>query len=117
MEVQFNRMAYDKTLAARIREMIADVPDVSEMKMFGGLAFLVHGNMAISASGEGGALVRVDPKEADEIVATTPAEVAEMRGRLMPGWLRVAADALSGDDALREWVERGTRYAGSLPPK
>jgi TfoX/Sxy family transcriptional regulator of competence genes len=110
-------MAYDEALAARIRDLLSDAPDVGEKKMFGGLAFLVRGNMAIAASGQGGILVRADPAQSDELVATTDAYVAEMRGRLMPGWLRVDADALRSDRDLAPWLEIGTAYARSLPPK
>lgn len=110
-------MAYDEALAARIRSLLADVPDVTEKKMFGGLAFLVRGNMAIAASGEGGILVRVDPAQSDELVATTDAYVAEMRGRPMPGWLRVDPGALDAEPAIRHWVDIGTAYARSLPAK
>jgi hypothetical protein len=85
--------------------------------MFGGLAFLIGGNMAIAASGQGGILVRVDPEESDELVASTPARPMEMRGREMAGWLRVETGDVAGDDQLAAWVERGTAYAGSLPPK
>ena len=110
-------MAYDQELADRIRRLVADVPGLTEKKMFGGLAFLVAGNMAIAASSEGGALVRVDPQQSDALVATTTASLVEMRGRPMPGWLRVSSDDLPTDDQLTPWVERGTGYAGSLPPK
>ena len=110
-------MAYDEELAQRMRALVEDVPGVSEKKMFGGLAFLVGGNMAIAASGEGGALVRVDPAESDALVDATPAQVAVMRGRPMAGWLRVAGDDLSDDASLAAWVRRGTAYARSLPPK
>ena len=110
-------MAYDEELAERIRQLLADEPNVSEKKMFGGLAFLVGGNMAIAASGQGGILVRVDPKQSDELVSTTAAEVAVMRDRPMPGWLRVAAGDLGSRDELAAWVERGAGYARSLPPK
>jgi hypothetical protein len=85
--------------------------------MFGGLAFLVCGNMAIAASGQGGALVRVDPAQSDALVATTTATPMHMRGRDMPGWLRVSSDDLRTDDQLAPWVEIGTGYARSLPPK
>jgi TfoX/Sxy family transcriptional regulator of competence genes len=108
-------MAYDEELAARIRDLISG--DVTEKKMFGGLAFLVGGNMALAASGQGGILVRVDPGQSDELVSSTPAEVAVMRGRPMPGWLRVGAADLSGQDELARWVELGSTYARSLPPK
>ena len=85
--------------------------------MFGGLAFLVGGNMAISASGQGGILVRVDPAEAEELVAGSAATTAVMRGRAMPGWLRVPADVVADDAELARWCERGLAYARSLPPK
>lgn len=87
------------------------------MRMFGGLAFLVRGNMAIAASGEGGALVRVDPAQSEDLVATTGARIAEMRGRLMPGWLRVDSSHLSTEPELITWVDRGTTFARSLPAK
>ena len=110
-------MAYDQDLAARIRRLIGDAPGLTEKKMFGGLAFLIGGNMAIAASSQGGAMVRVDPQQCDALVATTPASVVEMRGRPMPGWLRVSSDDLLTDGQLIAWVERGTGYARSLPAK
>jgi len=110
-------MAYDDALAARIRDRIGAAPDLSEKKMFGGLAFLIGGNMAVAASGQGGILVRVDPEESDALVAGTPAEPMEMRGKQMAGWLRVPTDDVASDDALGEWVERGVGYARSLPAK
>lgn len=110
-------MAYDEALAERIRALLGDRPGLTEKKMFGGLAFLIGGNMAVAASGQGGILVRVDPEESDELVASTPAEMMEMRGRQMPGWLRVETADVAGDDELAAWVERGATYAGSLPPK
>jgi TfoX/Sxy family transcriptional regulator of competence genes len=110
-------MAHDEQLAARIRTLVGDRPDLTEKTMFGGLAFLIGGNMAIAASGQGGVLVRVDPEESEALVATTPAEPMEMRGRSMAGWLRVETAAVADDAALAEWVERGVGYAASLPPK
>ena len=110
-------MAYDEELASRIRALIADEPGLSEKKMFGGLAFLVGGNMAVGASGQGGLLVRVDPEESDDLVASTPAYAMEMRGRQMAGWLRVDSEDVRGEGDLAAWVERGTAYARSLPPK
>jgi TfoX/Sxy family transcriptional regulator of competence genes len=110
-------MAYDQELADRIRRLIGDCPGLAEKKMFGGLAFLIAGNMAIAASGEGGAMIRADPAQSEELVATTAASVAEMRGRPMPGWFRVSSGDLGTDDQLARWVERGTEYARSLPPK
>jgi TfoX/Sxy family transcriptional regulator of competence genes len=110
-------MAYDEELAARIRDLVADEPGVTEQKMFGGLGFLVHGNMAVAASGQGGALVRVDPAESDAIVAGSSAQPMEMRGRQLKGWLRVDADHLRTKHELATWVSLGTAYARSLPPK
>jgi hypothetical protein len=109
--------AYDEALAGRIRDLVGDEPNITEQKMFGGLAFLIGGNMAVAASGQGGVLVRVDPEASDELVATTPASLMEMRGRSMRGWLRVGADDVRTDKELAAWVERGTAYARSLPPK
>lgn len=110
-------MAYDEHLAARIRTLVADEPGLTEQRMFGGLAFLIGGNMAVAASGQGGALVRVDPDDSDALVAETPAELMEMRGRGMAGWLRVAPEHLERDGDLAGWVARGTAYARSLQPK
>ena len=110
-------MAYDEALAERAREMVADRPGVSEQKMFGGLAFLIGGNMAIAASGQGGLLVHVDRAEGDHLVATTAAQEMEMRGKPMRGWLHVDASAVRTERQLREWVARGAGYAASLPRK
>jgi hypothetical protein len=110
-------MAYDEVLASRIRDLIGPDPELTEKKMFGGLAFLIRGHMAISASGQGGVLVHVDPARTGELVASTAATVAVMQGREMPGWLRVGADNLATDDDLSPWVEIGIVHARSLPPK
>ncbi|HEY7694278.1 MAG TPA: TfoX/Sxy family protein [Gaiellaceae bacterium] len=110
-------MAYDEELAGRIRDLLAGAADVTEKKMFGGLAFLVGGNMAVAASGQGGLLVRVDPTRSDELVAGTNARPMEMRGRELPGWLRVDSDDVRDAAELTAWVERGTAYARSLPAK
>jgi hypothetical protein len=114
-------MAYDQELADRIRMLIGGDPALAavltEKKMFGGLAFLIGGNMAISASGQGGLLVRVDPADTERLTGSTAATVAVMRGRPMPGWLRVGAEEVDGDEGLIPWVERGTAYARSLPAK
>jgi len=111
------RMAYDEDLADRIRELVAGEADLTEQKMFGGLAFLIGGNMAVAASGQGGVLVRVDPAESDALVATTAAQLMELRGRQMPGWLRVDPEDLRTRPQLARWVELGTTYARSLPAK
>ena len=110
-------MSYDEELAERIRTLIGSAPNLTEQKMFGGLAFLLGGNMAVAASGQGGVLVRVDPAQSDELVATTSAQPMEMRGREMRGWLRVASADVREDDELARWVELGTTYARSLPAK
>ena len=110
-------MAYDEELAARIRQLVADEPGLTEKKMFGGLAFLIGGNMAVAASGEGGVLVRVDPARSDGLVATTSARPMEMRGREMRGWLRVSTDDLRTRRQLAKWAALGTTYARSLPAK
>lgn len=110
-------MAYDEALAGRIRALAHGTHGLTEKRMFGGLAFLVGGNMAVSASGQGGLLVRVDPADSDALVAGGTAEVMVMRGRSMRGWLRVGAEHVRTDRELAPWVERGTAYAASLPAK
>lgn len=110
-------MGYDEELAARIRELVGGGPGVTEKKMFGGLSFLIGGNMAVAASGQGGLLVRVDPEQSDTLVATTNARLMEMRGRQMKGWLRVDDEDVRTKSQLTKWVELGCAYAGSLPAK
>jgi hypothetical protein len=109
-------------LAGRLRDLLAEEPgaagrELTEKKMFGGLGFMVAGNMAVAASGQGGLMVRVDPAEGGALVASTPAYPMEMRGRSMTGWLRVDLDDVASDDALAEWVQRGSAYAATLPAK
>jgi TfoX/Sxy family transcriptional regulator of competence genes len=110
-------VAYDEDLADRMRELLAGTRGLTEQKMFGGLAFLIGGHMAIAASGQGGALVRVNPEQSDKIVATTKAQPMEMRGRQMEGWLRVDSDDLRTKRQLEKWVKLGSNYVQSLPPK
>jgi len=110
-------VAYDEDLADRIREIIGAERRLREKKMFGGLAFLVGGNMAIAASGQGGVLVRVDPEKADHLIDTTKAEVAVMRNRPMSGWLRVAPDDIVTKRQLTKWVNLGLSCARNLPEK
>jgi TfoX/Sxy family transcriptional regulator of competence genes len=110
-------MAYDEELAGRIRELVANEPGVTEKKMFGGLAFLVGGNMAVAASGQGGVMVRVDPDESDTLLASTNARLVEMRGRQMRGWMRVEPSDVRTKAQLANWVGVGVAYARSLPPK
>jgi hypothetical protein len=110
-------MAYDETLAARIRELVSDEPGLTERKMFGGLAFLVGGNMAVAASGQGGIVVRVAPEESDALLETTNAHRMVMRGKPMRGWLRVDPEHLRPSGELERWVKVGMTYARSLPEK
>jgi TfoX/Sxy family transcriptional regulator of competence genes len=110
-------VAYDEDLADRIRVAVQDADGVTEMKMFGGLAFLLNGNMAVAASGQGGLMVRVEPLDTDALVQEPGAAPFEMRGRPMDGWLRVEASAVDSDEALDRWVKVGVAYASSLPPK
>lgn len=110
-------MAYDEELAERIRNLVAGEPGVVEKKMFGGLAFLVGGNMSVAASGQGGLLIRCAPEDTDALLDEPGAEDFVMRGRAMDGWLRVTGDVITGDEALRSWVDRGVSFARSLPPK
>ena len=110
-------MAYDEDLANRIRELLADEQGVVEQKMFGGLAFLVGGNMSVSASGQGGLLLRCDPEQTDALVEKAHAARFEMRGRAMDGWLRIDADGVRTKRELKRWVDVGVKYARSLPPK
>jgi TfoX/Sxy family transcriptional regulator of competence genes len=110
-------MAYDEVLADRVREAVDGEPGLSEKKMFGGLAFLVHGNMAVAASGQGGLLLRIDPADAETLAARPHADRFEMGGRTMDGWLHVGPEAVEDDDDLRHWVDIGLRFARSLPAK
>jgi hypothetical protein len=110
-------VAYDQDLADRIRELLGDEPDLSEKKMFGGLAFLIGGNMCVAASGQGGVLVRVDPARSEVLLSTTNAELMEMGGRRMQGWLRVSEDDVRTKRQLAKWVKLGATYARSLPAK
>ena len=110
-------MAYDEELADRIRELLGVQSGLTEKRMFGGLAFLIGGNMAVAASSQGGVLVRVDPSQSERLVATTNARLMEMRGRQMQGWLRVDPDDVRTKRQLAKWVEIGATYARSLPAK
>jgi TfoX/Sxy family transcriptional regulator of competence genes len=110
-------VAYDEDLAHRIRELLADEPGVTEKRMFGGLAFLIGGNMAVAASGQGGLMVRVDPDETDALLTKPHAAPMVMRGRSMSGWLRVGDEGVRTKRSLGSWVKRGAAYARSLPAK
>ena len=110
-------MAFDEDLADRIRALLATDHDVVEKKMFGGLAFLIGGNMSVSASGQGGMLLRCDPAQTEMLVREEHVEPFVMRGKAMDGWLRVDPEGVETDDDLRRWVDVGVGYARSLPPK
>ncbi|MBV8194009.1 MAG: TfoX/Sxy family protein [Candidatus Dormibacteraeota bacterium] len=110
-------MAFDEALADRLRERLAAQRGVTEKKMFGGLAFLINGNMAVSASSQGGLLVHVDPGDGARFLKETGARPMEMRGRKMEGWLRVDSSAVRTTRELDKWVRRGADYAMSLPKK
>jgi TfoX N-terminal domain len=110
-------MAYDEDLANRIRELILTEQGVAEQRMFGGLAFLINGNLCVSASGRGGLMLRVDPADADALLGRPHAHPIEMRGREMRGWLRVDSGGLRTRRQLERWVTRGVAYARSLPSK
>lgn len=110
-------MAYDEELAERIREVLQGEPGLSEKRMFGGLAFLVSGNMPVSASSRGGLLLRSDPAQAESLVTEPHVRRFEMRGREMDGWLRIDSEALVTEDELQRWVSHGLTYARSLAPK
>jgi hypothetical protein len=110
-------VAYDEDLADRIRELLSGERGLEEKRMFGGLAFLINGNMAIAASGQGGLLVRVAPEDTDKLVDGKHASPAVMGGREMKGWMRVATDGVKTKRQLQGWVSRGAGYARSLKPK
>ncbi len=110
-------MGYDHELADRIRDLVADEDGVGEQRMFGGLAFLISGNMAVAASGHGGLLVRVNPEETESLADGERVTPMVMRGRQMRGWLRVDPAAVRTAGQLEQWVARGVTYARSLPAK
>ena len=110
-------MVDDEDLANRIRELVAGEAGVAEMRMFGGLAFLIGGHMAVAASGQGGLMVRVDPAETAALLSRPHVRPFEMRGREMDGWLRVDPEGVRTKRGLEPWVKRGVAYARSLPPK
>jgi hypothetical protein len=110
-------MAYDEDLVNRIRRLLGNQDGVTEKAMFGGLAFLINGNMSVSASGGGGLMLRCDPGETEELRSKPHAGPLEMRGRVMDGWLRVAAEGVRTERQLERWVALGVAYARSLPPK
>lgn len=110
-------MTYDRELAERIRHVLASEPDVTERKMFGGLAFLIRGLLTVVASSNGGLMIRADPSTTTELVDTSPAEFAQMRGRPMQGWLHINSAEIDSDQYLTTWIARAVSYTRTLPPK
>ena len=110
-------MAYDHDLAADVRAQLASEPGIAEKEMFGGLAFLAGGHMAVVVSGQGGLMLRVPPDELAALLAREHTRPMEMRGREMKGWLRVDAEGVRTKRQLEPWVKRGVAYARSLPAK
>jgi TfoX/Sxy family transcriptional regulator of competence genes len=110
-------MPYDEVLANRLRELLADEDAITEKKMFGGLAFLLHGNMSVSASRNGGLLARIDPAETEKALARPHVALMEMGGRTMDGWITVAPEGLKTKRELGAWVKRSVAFAKTLPPK
>ena len=110
-------MAYDEDLANRIRELLSGQRGVEEKRMFGGLAFLINGNMSVAVSRQGGLMVRVPPDETDKLLQLAHVSPMVMAGRETRGWLRVDADGVQAKRQLQSWVTRGVGYARGLPPK
>lgn len=110
-------MAYEEELAHRVRELIGEEPGLSEMRMFGGLAFLLDGNMAVAVSSKGGLMLRHDPSETDELLARAHTREMLMRDRPAKGWLRVDPEGVKTKRQLQSWVRRGVAFARTLPPK
>ncbi|MGW1743530.1 TfoX/Sxy family protein [Nocardia sp. NPDC001965] len=110
-------MAYDEELAERVRDVVGPGADISERKMFGGLVFLFGGHMGVAVSGQGGLMVRMEPAAADALIDDVSVTPMVMQGRELAGWLRVTGSAVTADPDLTAWVERGVRFARSLPPK
>ena len=109
-------MAYDEQLAERVRDQLGDVHGITEKAMFGGLAFLLEGNMAVGLTGDE-LMVRIGSDDSDDALARPHTRPFDMTGRPMKGWILVAQEGLQDDDELRAWVRRGLDFAGSLPPK
>jgi len=110
-------MAYDEALADKVRKLMADEPGLTEKRMFGGLAMLLNGNMAVSIRGKGGLMIRVDPDNCDAVLDDPGSSTAIMQGRPMRGWIVVEAGAVVKPADLKRWVKRGVTYARTLPPK
>jgi TfoX/Sxy family transcriptional regulator of competence genes len=110
-------MAYDEDLANRLRELLAAEDGITEKKMFGGLAFLLHGHMTVSASGQGGLLARIDPADTDAALKRPHVTRMVMGGRSMDGWIRVAPEGVRTKRQIEPWVKRSLAFVKTLPPK
>jgi TfoX/Sxy family transcriptional regulator of competence genes len=110
-------MAYDEDFAHRIRELLADEEAITEKAMFGGLAFLLRGNMAVGISSGGELMVRVGPDATDDALARPHTRLFDMTGRAMKGWILVALEGVKTKRQLGVWVARGVQLASSLPAK
>ncbi|MED5814785.1 TfoX/Sxy family protein [Mycolicibacterium sp. 050232] len=110
-------MPFDPDLANRIREVTASESGLDEKRMFGGLAFLINGNMAVAATREGGLMVRVSRDDGEKLLQRDHVEPMVMGGREMRGWLRIAGPGIKTKRQLQSWVGRGIDYAKGLPPK
>jgi TfoX/Sxy family transcriptional regulator of competence genes len=109
-------MAFDEALAGRVREVLSGTEALAEKKMFGGIAFLLNGNMCCGINGDD-LILRLDPAETEDALGRPHVRMFDMTGRPMKGWLMIAPDGVATDDELRSWVDRGVAFAGSLPPK
>jgi hypothetical protein len=109
-------MAYDAQLVDRLRHLLLGEPGVTEKKMFGGFAFLVDGHLSVTASRQGGLMLRVEPARTEELLAEPHVEPVEMRGRELSGWVLVGAAGLESDAELERWTGLGVTYARTLPP-
>ncbi|MCW6009846.1 TfoX/Sxy family protein [Micromonospora sp. CPCC 205371] len=110
-------MAYDEQLADKVRDLLDGRPGITEVRMFGGLAWLANGNMAVAVRGKGGLLVRTDPADTEAMLDEPGTDTMIMRGREMRGWITVAPQACAAPEDVARWVERGLAYALTLPPK
>ena len=109
-------MAYDEALAARIRDHLSGESGIAEKRMFGGIAFLLNGNMCCGVHGNE-VIVRVDPESAATALREPHVRVFDLTGRPMKGWLLVGSPGVASNEQMRRWVGKGVEFAGSLPAK
>lgn len=110
-------MAYDEELAFRLRAALETVDGITDKRMFGGLAFLLHGHLLVAASSKGNLMLRVDPERTDTLLAEPHVIPMEMGGKQPKGWLRVEAPGYDSDAALQRWIDEALGYARTSPPK